>query len=272
VAKAYDATLNTLIDEHVGDWAVFLAARCGVSPGPATVLDTELSATLQADRLFRIEGSVPAAVHLELESTGRLGIPDELLRYNVAARAVVGLPVHSVLVLLRPKATATDLTGRLDVPGADGVPYLTFRYSVVRVWQEPFASLLAAGPGVAPLALLTNEAAADLPSAFGRFRQQLRDDRDPPAQIEALYRGLSMTLEESTTYQLILNKGLTQGEARGRTVEAQSLVLTLGTQRFGSPAPPAEATLRAIADRERLERIAARLLTATDWNDLLATP
>jgi hypothetical protein len=292
VAKAYDATLNTLIDEHVGDWAVFLAARCGVSPGPATVLDTDLSATLQADRLFRIEGSVPAAVHLELESTGRLGIPDELLRYNVAARAVVGLPVHSVLVLLRPKATATDLTGRLDVPGADGVPYLTFRYSVVRVWQEPFASLLAAGPGVAPLALLTNEAAADLPSAFGRFRQQLRDDRVPdnvergllgstfvlcglrypPAQIEALYRGLSMTLEESTTYQLILNKGLTQGEARGRTVEAQSLVLTLGTQRFGSPAPPAEATLRAIADRERLERIAARLLTATDWNDLLATP
>lgn len=169
MAKAFDATLNTLIDDHVGDWAAFLAARCGVPPGPAHVLDTDLSATLQADRLFRIDGAVPAAVHLELESTGRLGIPTELLRYNVAAHAVAARPVHSVLVLLRPKVTATDLTGQLDLIGANGAPYLTFRYTVVRVWQEPLAALLAAGPGVAPLALLTNEAAADLPAAFGQF-------------------------------------------------------------------------------------------------------
>jgi hypothetical protein len=83
VAKAFDATFNSIIDEHVEDWTRFLAARCGVPPGPESVLDTELSSTLQADRLFRIDGAVPAAVHLELESTGRLGIPDELLRYNV---------------------------------------------------------------------------------------------------------------------------------------------------------------------------------------------
>ena len=322
MAKAFDATLNTLIDAHVADWAGFLAARCGVPPGPATVLDTDLSATLQADRLFRIDGPTPAAVHLELESTGRLGIPDELLRYNVAARAAVDLPVHSVLMLLRPKATATDLTGQHDIAGANGVPYLTFRYSVVRLWQESFSMLLAAGPGVTPLALLTNEAAADLPAAFGRFRvvvqfglcgpavsgtktpnctttrfrHRLQADRLPvsversllgstfvlcglrytPSQIESLYRDLSMTLEDSTTYQLILNKGMRQGEARGeargRAAEAQSLVLTLGTQRFGRPEAAVEAALRAISDRERLERIATRLLTATDWNELLSTP
>ena len=176
MAKVFDATLNTLIDENVGDWANFLASRAGVPPGPATVLDTDLSARLQADRLFRIDGPVPALLHLELESTGRLGIPDELLRYNVAARAVAGLPVHSVLVLLRPKATATDLTGRLEVTGADGPAYLTFRYAVVRVWQESIDAQLGAGPGLAPLALLTNEAAADLPAAFVRFRDRLRAD------------------------------------------------------------------------------------------------
>ncbi|MCI0701904.1 MAG: hypothetical protein L0241_12555 [Planctomycetia bacterium] len=170
MAKAFDATLNVLIDEHVAEWAGFLAARCGVPSGPATALDTDLSATLQADRLFRVNGSVPAAIHLELESTGRLGIPDELLRYNVAARAIIELPVHSVLVLLRPKATATDLTGQLDVIGANGQPYLTFCYTVVRIWQETVDALVAAGPGVAPLALLTNEAANDLPAAFDRFR------------------------------------------------------------------------------------------------------
>jgi hypothetical protein len=295
VAKAFDATLNTLIDAHVGDWAGFLAARCGVPPGPATVLDTDLSATLQADRLFRIDGSVSAAVHLELESSGRLGIPEELLRYNVAARAAVGLPVHSVLLLLRPKATATDLTGQLDVIGANRTAYLTFRYTVVRVWEEPFDALLTAGPGIAPLALLTNEAAADLSAAFGRFQHRLRADRIPdnversllgstfvlcglrypPAQIESLYRNLSMTLEDSTTYQMILNKGIKQGEAlgetRGRAEEAQSLVLLLGGQRFGPAAPAVEAAVRAITDRQRLERMAARLLAAADWNDLLAT-
>ena len=300
MAKAYDATLNTLIDDHAGDWAAFLAARCGVPPGPATVLDTDLSATLQADRLFRVSGPVPAAIHLELESTGRLGIPDKLLRYNVAARAVIDLPVHSVLVLLRPKATATDLTGRLEILGADGEAYLAFRYTVLRVWQESVATLLAAGPGIAPLALLTNEAASNLPAAFGQFRERLMADRVPDivgrtligstfvlcglrythAQIKALYEDLSMTLEDSTTYQWILNKGINQGvvrgqaegEARGRTAEAQSLVLALGAQRFGAATPEVEAAVRAVADRERLERVAARLLTAADWHDLLATP
>jgi hypothetical protein len=29
MAKAFDATLNVLIDAHVGDWAAFLAARTG---------------------------------------------------------------------------------------------------------------------------------------------------------------------------------------------------------------------------------------------------
>ena len=295
MAKAFDATLNTLIDAHVGDWAAFLAARAGVPPGPAAVLDTDLSATLQADRLFRIDGPAPAVLHLELESTGRLGIPGELLRYNVAAWGVNELPVHSVLLLLRPKATATDLTGTLDVSGANGQPYLTFRYTVVRVWQETVAGLLAGGPGIAPLALLTNEADADLPSAFTRFRDCLRAAAVPdsverglmgstfvlcglryqPARIEALYRDLSMTLEDSTTYQLILNKGFAQGEARGETrgalTEARNLLLLQGRKRFGSAPPTTEAAVRAIEDRVRLERMAERIFDATGWDDLLAT-
>jgi hypothetical protein len=76
-----------------------------------------------------------------------------------------------------------------------------------------------------------------------------------------------MTLEDSTTYQLILNKGLRQGEARGE----QDVVLLVGGQRFGKATPEVEAAVRAITDRVRLERVAARLLSATDWNDLLAT-
>lgn len=293
MAKAFDATLNTLIDAHIEDWARFLAARCGVPLGPVSVLDTDLSATLQADRLFRIDGPNPAAVHLELESNGRLGMPDELLSYSVAARtANKQIPVHSVLVLLRPKATATDLTGFLEVPGANGEPYMTFRYTVVRVWQESLDSLLAAGPGIAPLAMLTNEAAGDLPSAFTKFRARLRATAVPdnvergllgstfvlcglrydPNQVDALYRELSMTLEDSTTYQLIFGRGEARGEVRGRTLHAQAWVLLFGGKRFGLASESVQATVRAITDPERLDRIGARLFDATSWDDLLATP
>jgi hypothetical protein len=290
MAKQFDSTLNVLIDEHLSDWGAFLAAHCGVPPGPASALDTDLSATLQADRLFRIDGAVPAAIHLEMETSGRLGFPERLLRYNVAARGAVELPVHSVLVLLRPAANATDLTGELEVSGADGAVYLTFRYRVVRVWELPLAELLSS-LGTAPLALLTNEASADLPTAFARFRERLKADAVPsnversligstfvlcglrykPDQVEALYRELSMTLEDSSTYQLLIKRGEKIGEARGRAAEAQSLVLLLGGQRFGAPPAGTEDAVRAIGDRERLERIASRVLTATDWADLLAT-
>jgi hypothetical protein len=296
VSKPFDTTLKTLIDGHVGEWAAFLAARAGLPAGPAEVLDTDLSTTLQADRLFRVHAPAPFTLHLELESTGRLGIPVELLRYNVAALGVTGPPVHSVLVLLRPKANATDQTGLLELTGADGRPYHTFRYTVVRVWQESVEAFLAAGPGLAPLAVLTNEAAADLDVAFERFRDRLKQPDVPgnvaevlfgatfvlsglrydEAQVRALYERLSMTLEDSTTYQWILQKGeakgQAQGEARGRLAEVRGMVARLGARRFGPPPAVAQATLDAIADRERLERIAEHILDAAGWDDLLATP
>jgi predicted transposase YdaD len=205
-----------------------------------------------------------------------------------------------VLVVLRPKANATDQTGWLELEGADDSPYLTFRYTVVRVWEESIAGLLVAGPGLAPLAVLTNEAAADLDSAFERFRDRLqqpdvprnvaevlfgatfllsglRYDRD---RIINLYRRLSMTLEDSTTYQWIMEqgeargeaRGLAMGEAHGRLAEARNIVSLLGSHRFGQPSAAIQEALEAITDRDRLERIAKRIIDAGGWDDLLATP
>jgi hypothetical protein len=288
MAKAFDATLNTLLDERAADWANFLAARVGVPPGEFTVLDTDLSTTLQADRLFRIDGPSPAVLHLELESGGRLGIPGELLRYNVAAWGVAQLPVHSVLVLLRPKATATDLTGEFRLAGVTGHPYLTFRYTVVRVWQESIDDLLKAGLGLAPLALLTNEAAADLPAAFERFRDRLRADavtgklekvlfgssfvlcglRYEDERIAELYQTMSLTLEDSTTYQWILKKGVAQGALE----TMRATVLRLGAKRFGAATESTQIAVNAITDPTRLQRMAERVLDAASWDDILATP
>jgi hypothetical protein len=130
---------------------------------------------------------------------------------------------------------------------------------------------------------LTDEAAADLLAAFARFADRLRQPdvdatlakelfsstfvlcglRHDPAQVANLYRSLSMTLEDSTTYQLILNKGVAQ--------EAQRLLLLMGGNRFGAAPEATEATLRGITDQARLERMAVRIFDATGWDDLVST-
>jgi hypothetical protein len=283
MAKPFDATLNSLLDAHAEDWARFLAERTNVPFGPVASLDTDLSATLQADRLFRLGGEPPSVLHLELESSGRLGIPEELLHYNLAARRATRLPVKSVVILLRPKATATDLTGTLVLPDVNGEPDLTFRYSVVLLWQESVETLLATGPGLAPLALLTNEADANLPAAFERFHRRLRTPDVPDRVRENLlgsafvlgglrysddrlletYMSLNNILEDSTTYQWLLRKGRTKG--------TQGVLLRQGARRFGPPPDATEATLVAITDEERLGRISDRIFDATGWDDLLAT-
>lgn len=66
--------------------------------------------------------------------------------------------------------------------------------------------------------------------------------------------------------------GEARGEARGQLREACGLILRLGARRFGPAPAAAEAAIRAIGDRDRLERIAERTLDATGWDDLLATP
>ena len=50
------------------------------------------------------------------------------------------------------------------------LPYHTFRYEVVRLWQQPLAPLLGGPVGLLPLAPLTDEAEADLPGVVDQRR------------------------------------------------------------------------------------------------------
>ena len=104
MAKTYDATLNDLIGARPDDWAAHFGRLTGIRPGPCESLDTDLATTVQADRVFRIAGALPALLHLELEAHPRLGVPRDLLRYNTLLDLQHDAPVETVLVLLRPKA------------------------------------------------------------------------------------------------------------------------------------------------------------------------
>lgn len=72
--------------------------------------------------------------------------------------------------------------------------------------------------------------------------------------------------ENSVTYQAIL----AEGETAGRVREARTLLLRLGTRRFGSPSTAVSTEMRNIADLARLEALIERTIDAASWEELLA--
>jgi len=75
-------------------------------------------------------------------------------------------------------------------------------------------------------------------------------------------------MEEST----VVNEWIAEGEVRGEAKRARTTILRLGQKRFGPVPPGIEAAIRAITDLDRLELFADRVLDATSWDDLLASP
>jgi predicted transposase YdaD len=287
VAKPFDATLKQLVDAYAADWLTFLRPRLGLPEGTTfEPLDADLSTvSLQADKLFRLTGPAAGLIHLELQASAEADLPDRLLVYNVLAAYRYGGPVQTVVLLLRREANASTITGMLQRRLTNGRLYHEFRYDFVRLWELSAEEFLAGPLGTLPLAALTDAAAAMLPAVFNRIDDGfgheagaaagtlraalyvllgLRYDRQ---QIDQLYRGVR-GMEESVTYQAIVEKG----SARGRRELALRIIRRLGREKLGAPDAAAESALAAIDDPDRLERIADRILEAADWADLLATP
>jgi len=312
MSKPFDNTLNTLIDGTAADWAAFLAGVVGIPPGPLLdydpIRDGNLSTTAYADKVFRLGGPTPAFLHLELQSGSELELPKRMQLYNTVLRRRHESPVYSILLLLRPSAAASDQTGQLLDLGVNGELVNDFRYTVLRVWERPADDWLNAGVGLLPLALLTNEAFARLPTVAGRFHDRLsaapvtdkvKSDilssafvlgglRYNRTDLVEVFTNMSLTLEDSTTYQWILEKGYTKGhtlgeavglalgEARGQALgEARGRAQTIlrqGIKKFGPPDTAVAERLAALADVEHLDRIADRIFDAVSWADLLGTP
>jgi hypothetical protein len=74
-------------------------------------------------------------------------------------------------------------------------------------------------------------------------------------------------MEQSTTYQAIIERGI----AKGELIEARNTLLRLGSKKFGPPAPDVTAAIAAISDKGRLEDLTDRVLTAASWGEIGAT-
>jgi hypothetical protein len=82
---------------------------------------------------------------------------------------------------------------------------------------------------------------------------------------DALFRRISdMGLEESTTYQAVMQKGASR--------EGRRMLLRMGRAKWGPASDSALAAIESISDLDRLEMLGERLLTVDGWDELLAAP
>jgi predicted transposase YdaD len=76
-------------------------------------------------------------------------------------------------------------------------------------------------------------------------------------------------MEETVTYQAIVKRGLQQGMQQGTVAEAKRFLFLAAQPRLGSPTSAQQAAINAISDVGRLEAMAPRIHSASNWDELL---
>jgi hypothetical protein len=287
--KRFDASGKSLIAAFPRDWLALLGIEVPASV-PVEAVDADLSTvTASADKVVRVGGPEPWIFHGELQAGRDASLPGRARLYNAAAAHRHGVPVRTVLFLLRPEADSPALTGEW-VRRPPGGPESVFRYEAVRLWRWPVESVLSAGIGTLPLATLCDRGGVSPDEVFRRLDGRLSAEAPPGVAEElltaaAILSGLLKAnpfgemlrkavtkMRESTVYQEILAEGEARGEARGKAREARRMLLLAGETHLGPADGSVVSRLDAIADVDRLERMCRRLVKSGSWDDLLSTP
>src|SRR5690242_9359117 len=128
MSKPYDATLKAMLEASPLDWP----RLAGFQVSAAEVIDADLSTvTAATDKVLRIRGPEDALMHFDFQAGPDATLPPRSHCYNALLEGRHELPVHTVVVLLRPEANLRSITGVYErrFPGA-AEPYLVFRYQV----------------------------------------------------------------------------------------------------------------------------------------------
>jgi hypothetical protein len=250
---------------------------------PATVLNVDLSTiTAATDVAFGFGDPIQEIADLNFQSGPDSDVVARLQLYGAAYRLRYGVPVRSLLILLRPAADHAGLDGTLAYTA--GQTRLQFQCEVVRMWQQPVTPFLRGGVGLLPLAPLCQTPAGvplddALRQVIHEIDQRLLADvphaeavrlmtaafiltglRVPRHRMDELFRGVQI-MHDSSAFELM--------EWRAEIRRSHRLLLSLGRRRFGPPSAEAEAAVTAIQDLDRLERMVEAALTAGNWQELL---
>jgi hypothetical protein len=110
--------------------------------------------TSAADLILGLGDPVREIIQLDFQSNAAAWKHADLMVYHSLLFAHYHVPVHTVIVLLRPEAAHTNLNGAVVYAPRPGRGKMEFSYEIVRLWQRPAEQLLAADLGVTPLAML----------------------------------------------------------------------------------------------------------------------
>lgn len=305
MAKPFDAATKYLLEAHPEDWL----RLAGITPTKAEPIAADLATvTADADTVLRVGAPAPWLVHMEMQASYDRALRERTLQYNALLHRRHHLAVQSVIILLRPAADGPAMTGNLALDLPNGARYLSFDYTVVRLWQQPAEALLNGGLGTLPLAPLAASAEADLPGIVHRMEERIGRE-SPPGQAGTLWTAANVlmglryphtlvdqllkgvrAMKESVTYQAIveegfergfehgiergiergIQRGIERGIERGAAEGAREVLLRVGTRRFGPPSGAIQDALQSITAAERLESLADRVLDVETWDDLLA--
>lgn len=277
--KPFDSSMKILVEEYPADWVAWL----GHGRAPVEVIDADL-ATISAatDKVVRVgRGRNRWLLLVEMLASYKSHIPERTHWHSTLLSHRHGLPVRSVIILLRPKADGPAMTGTFEQACPGEPPYLRFQHRVVRLWQIPAVDLLRGGLGLLPLAAIADTPIADLATVVHRLK--LRIEREVPeakaAELKAaayVLMGLRydktivstlrrevIRMEESITYQEIVGIG--------QVKEARRIILILGRDKFGKASRKTERALEAISELEKLEALSKQVNKVDSWDELLDT-
>jgi hypothetical protein len=285
MAMTFDATLKDMGRECP---SAFLAMFDQPPTLPVKLLNVDLSTvTALADLILGLGDPLMEIVQLDFQSSAAAWKHADVMAYHALLFAHYHVPVHTVVIMLRPEAAHSNLNGLIRYAPRPERGSMHFTYEVVPLWERPAEELLRADLGIVPLAMLgrlpeslaledglsviaqrlaeriTQEAPPDraqklLTDAYLLTGLRLR--RDAAARI---FRGVR-AMQESDTYLAILDEGQEKATRED--------ILVVGEERLGTPGESIKAQLNNITDLARLKRMVRRAAKAASWQEILDTP
>ncbi|HVA51502.1 MAG TPA: hypothetical protein VNH11_34485 [Pirellulales bacterium] len=243
--------------------------------------------TAAADIVYGLGEPLQEIIHIDCQSSAAAWKHADLLLYNALLFARYHVPVHTVVVLLRPEAAHSNMDGTVDYAPRPEHGSMSFRYQMERLWLRSAEELLAGDVGVAPLAVLgrlpegapLEEAIANVAERIvERLTKEAPPDRAKKLLTDALlltglrvkrdvaakiFRGVRM-MEESDTYLMIVDEG--------KEKQAKKAILLFGEEKFGPADEAIKSELDGVTDLDRLDRMIRRAVKATAWREILDTP
>jgi hypothetical protein len=285
MAMTFDATLKDMGRESPTG---FLIAFDQPPIAAVRLMNVDLSTvTRMADLILGIGEPLEEVIQIDFQSSAAAWKHADLMAYNSLLFAHHHVPVHTMIILLRPEAAHSNLSGTVRYAPRPGRGKVEFGYEIIRLWERPAVELLALDIGVVPLAVLgrlpenlrlEDGLAAVAQRIVDRLTTETPPERAKKLLTDALllaglrvrrnvalriFRGVQ-GMQESDTYLMILDEG--------QEKHAKRAVLLVGEERFGAPDEAVKTSLEAITDLERLDRMLRRAVKAAGWREILDTP